>query len=681
MASAAELRFAIRAVNEAKKVLQDTATDIEGVGHAAAKEQAPLSKFGGALGGVAKIAGGFVVAQGLMRLPSLIGDISSRARDLELQAKKAAVVFGEDLFGAAVAWADKWNEALGLSKNATVNLAAGLQDLLVPMGFTRDAAFDVSRRTIELAGALSEWTGGAKSAAEVSEILTKAYLGERDGLKALGVSISEADIAQALLAKNQHKLTGAALEQAKAMATMELIFAKSSDAQEAFAKGSDSAARKQGELKARVADLKDQLSVALQPAILAVSDALLRVMVPALTVAGEWIPTLVDMAGKAGTLLVDNVVAPLARFVGLAWSTVAPYIAAVADALAALVALAWDKLKDGVEQLGKLLSLGWAAIAPHVEHLADAVQRIALVAWDRIKEGLAALNQELAALDGDDSATTLDDLSAAFAKLYQEAKPAIDFLAPFVYDILDAMRDAVEQVASRLKALAKEFEDWAPLLDMLIPTLRVSLVGALIAVAVALEVFEAVLRAATALVEGLILALQGIVKAVEFTARSLKHGAVLIIGDIQTIVDKVQEFGGAVADVFGRVMGWMGDVGDEARRWADRVTDPIQWVIDRIYQLIDAIGRIPVFPTTLGKGLFDKIGDAVGFAHGGVVTTPTLSLIGERGEPEAVVPLSRAREFGFGGGATINLHFHGPVVGDMSELARALRRELAREIA
>lgn len=42
-------------------------------------------------------------------------------------------------------------------------------------------------------------------------------------------------------------------------------------------------------------------------------------------------------------------------------------------------------------------------------------------------------------------------------------------------------------------------------------------------------------------------------------------------------------------------------------------------------------------------------------ARGGVALGSTLARIGEGGEPEAIVPLSRASEFGFGGGNTINL--------------------------
>ena len=38
-----------------------------------------------------------------------------------------------------------------------------------------------------------------------------------------------------------------------------------------------------------------------------------------------------------------------------------------------------------------------------------------------------------------------------------------------------------------------------------------------------------------------------------------------------------------------------------------------------------------------------------GLATGGIVTRPTTALIGEGGEPEAVIPLSKAKSMGFGG--------------------------------
>ena len=59
-----------------------------------------------------------------------------------------------------------------------------------------------------------------------------------------------------------------------------------------------------------------------------------------------------------------------------------------------------------------------------------------------------------------------------------------------------------------------------------------------------------------------------------------------------------------------------------------------------------------------------------GLAEGGIVTKPTLALIGEGSGPEAVVPLSRAGEFGMGGGNNVTIHVNG---GDPQSVVNALR--------
>jgi hypothetical protein len=76
-------------------------------------------------------------------------------------------------------------------------------------------------------------------------------------------------------------------------------------------------------------------------------------------------------------------------------------------------------------------------------------------------------------------------------------------------------------------------------------------------------------------------------------------------------------------------------------------------------------GWVPGFG---GKG-FD-VPNIPMLAAGGIVTSPTLAMIGEAG-PEAVVPLSRAGEFGMGGGNNVTINVNG---GDPQQVVNALRR-------
>ncbi len=75
-------------------------------------------------------------------------------------------------------------------------------------------------------------------------------------------------------------------------------------------------------------------------------------------------------------------------------------------------------------------------------------------------------------------------------------------------------------------------------------------------------------------------------------------------------------------------------------------------------------------PKIGGKGF--SIPDIPLMAAGGIVTSPTLAMIGEGNGPEAVIPLNRMGEFGMGGGGSnVTINVNG---GDPNAVVDALRR-------
>lgn len=216
------------------------------------------SKVGSAMKGGAALGIGAIALMG----PQLI-DLGGK---LDTWSLKVDTVFG-DSAESVRKWADKNNELFGITDEELSGLAASFGDLIKPMGFTSSETAAMSQKVVGLAGALSEWTGGTKSAAEVSEVLAKAMLGERDGLVELGIKISDADVQARLAAKGQDKLTGSALEQAKALATQELIFEKSTDAQKAYAEGGNKTVRAGNKLKAVWGEIQVVLAQKLIPAL------------------------------------------------------------------------------------------------------------------------------------------------------------------------------------------------------------------------------------------------------------------------------------------------------------------------------------------------------------------------------------------------------------------------------
>jgi hypothetical protein len=207
--------------------------------------------------------------------------------EMEVMGRKAQTVFGEAL-PQVTAQAEKNAAAMGFSVGQYIDASAAIGDLLIPMGFLREEAAGISTSLVDLSGALSEWTGGQRSAAEVSQILGKAILGEREGLKQLGISISQADVDARLLEKGLKGLTGQMLDQAKAAVTLELITEKSADAQAAFAENSETLIRKQAELRAATQEIRESLAQALIP----VFQRLTAAVVPVVTGFAKFIQNL-----------------------------------------------------------------------------------------------------------------------------------------------------------------------------------------------------------------------------------------------------------------------------------------------------------------------------------------------------------------------------------------------------
>lgn len=216
------------------------------------------------------------VAAGAFAVDNLLGygkALFNTAAQMDILEKKAKTVFREAL-PQVTEEAKKNAAAMGLTSAQYINAAAAIQDILVPMGFQRRRAAEISTELTNLSGALSEWTGGQVSATQVSEILASALTGEREQLKQLGIVLQQSDIDAELAAKGLSKLTGESRQQAEATATLDLIMRKSLDAQNAYAEGADSLTRKSAELTAKLQEIYEKVSVLLIP----VFDGLLNIV-------------------------------------------------------------------------------------------------------------------------------------------------------------------------------------------------------------------------------------------------------------------------------------------------------------------------------------------------------------------------------------------------------------------
>jgi len=655
------------------------------------KTESSAGKLASGLGGVAQVAGGFVVGQALIKGPGLMMDMANQAANLELQQKKVNTVFG-DSTGIVTQWANENAKSMGLTTTQASTLAAGLGDLLVPMGMTRDAAADMATKTIGLSGALAEWSGGTKSATEVADILTKAYLGETDGLKSLGIAISAADVDAALLAKGQKDLTGEALAQAKALAIQEMVFAKSTDAQNAFANGAGTAARKQAEMRASMAQAKEELAMALAPAITQVTLLLSEAAVPAFRGVGVAIGLIGSAAGQLGPVL--DALKPIFGFLADNMDIIGPAIGAVAATiLASMIPAAYAWAAAEAVKAAALIASAAAFLLANAPLIAIAAGVGLLVAgiillvkhWDEITQKVPALG---AALNG---------AKAAFSAFKDGVSAAIDFVManwPLIAAIIAGPFAPLVLLATDMFGVRSKLEDSFTFVKNFVkgnwPEIAAIISGPFFPlVALATDAFgvrsalEDAFRASKNFVGDQISAMAGFITALPGALSGVVGALKSAATDLGTaIIDGVAD---GVKGIGQALSGFGGDLKDAIRRG---INEAMRWAHENIKIEVPGIsvaGKtvVPGFTWAFPMLQFAGGGFVPGSGVGDVI--PALLTPGEfvltRQQTQSLMgrgSISAISQNGHGGD-TYHVHLNMPnYLGSKTEVAREIMRELRR---
>ena len=439
--------------------------DTKGLSKATGKAEKDVEGFGKKVSGFAVGAGAAVTSFGLAAIPQLVGfgqELFALGQASETGAKKTKTVFG-DAADDVSAWADEVNESLGLSDEAVGTLATSMGDLLVPMGFTRDEAAKLSMDTTEAAGALSAWSEGQYDASEVSAILTKAMLGEREGLKALGISISAAEVDERALTVAKEEGRDAITAQDKAIATQQLIMEKSTDAQTAWTDGTMDAVKSQNELKAKVADAKEGLARGLLPIVQKVMAFLVDTAIPAVErmveTFKEYWPQ-IKAAVQPVLEWLQQTVADVVQIVGDLWDRFGARIMSY-------VMIVWEYVKNTIQNAFTI-----------VQGIFDLVLGILsgdwARAWDGIKSVVSGVWKQIInlvktalALLGNIMSLAWDALKAVLKKAWDAYVAYIKFVINTIVGFVTALPGRVSSILSSLfdglKSAATAAKDWIKL--------------------------------------------------------------------------------------------------------------------------------------------------------------------------------------------------------------------------
>ena len=266
------LQIVIKARDEASKVIKKTEKNAVAFRKKIDALQPTFRKM--AIGGVAAFA---AVAAGA-------NSAISKARDFEEESNKFSVVF-KDVSKEAQAMADTLNKSYGLSRLESKRLLSATGDILTGFGFTGKGALDLSSSVNTLAVDLASFTNAQGGAEAVSSALTKALLGERESLKTYGIAIQEADVNAELLNMGMDKLTGEALRQAKAQATLNLAFRQSKNAVGDYARSAGTLTQTQKELAKTIEDTQIAIGDTLAPLL----NELLKTITPIIDKILKWV--------------------------------------------------------------------------------------------------------------------------------------------------------------------------------------------------------------------------------------------------------------------------------------------------------------------------------------------------------------------------------------------------------
>jgi hypothetical protein len=417
---------------------------------------ASVEGFGKKISGFAVGAGAALTTMAITAIPQVVdlaGQMVGLGQQAELYATKSKTVFGSNA-GNIKKWADSVNESFGLSDEKVVGLAASFGDLMVPLGFTREQAAKMSKETIGLSGALSAWSGGQYDAAEVSDILAKAMLGERDGLKALGISVSDAEVEQRALELAMKDGRDEVTAMDKALASQQLIMEKSADAQKAWADGSMDAVKSQNEMKASIEDAKTAIGTALLPMMQSATKWIVETFIPAVkdlvaTFQEKW-PEIKAAIEPTLTWIVETVTAVIEfvqalweqfgdrilthaqntwKFIREAIESAMQIIKGVIDVVTGIISGDWGKAWDGIKAI---VDGVWDGITNLIRYSLQIIGSMLDIAWENIKGAASAMWGALAAY--------IDD---TWEKIKGGVKAGIDAVVGFITGLPGRVASAV----------------------------------------------------------------------------------------------------------------------------------------------------------------------------------------------------------------------------------------------
>jgi len=281
------------------------------------------------------------------------------ARDLERNMVGLGNVFGE--LTPRMQQFSKNASAIGLSQVEASKASTFLGSVLKQSGFEMGIVASETENLVGLAADLSATYGYDLSEALTG--MTALFRGEYDPIEKFGVAMKQSEVNALLAARGQKNLTGATLRQAQAQARLDILYARSQDAQGAYAQQSGSLFVVQTQLKSALDNLKASLGASLTG--------------PMASFLSNFVP-LMDKLGVTLTPLFENFGRVL-ESVGPVLASKAESMLALVDAINPVITVLIDLIKPLLIPLAEVFSVLTTIITPFVPLITFLAQVIKAV--------------------------------------------------------------------------------------------------------------------------------------------------------------------------------------------------------------------------------------------------------------------------------------------------------------
>jgi hypothetical protein len=566
---------------------------------------------------------GFILQRALLPAAAAIGTITQviapairAASDFEEATSKVNVIFGR-ASKSVKTFADTAARELGQSKQAVLDAAGAFGTFGKAAGL---AGGDLSLFTtdfVTLATDLASFNNTTPE--EAVQAIGAALRGEAEPLRRFGVLLNDATLKAEAMELGIYKGSGALTAQQKILAAQSAIYKQTGDAQGDFARTADGLANKQRTLSALFKNFQIQLGQQLLPAATDFANGLVKIA-----------EAFDDIPGPA---------------------------------------------KNAMSRIGQFSGVLSSAINP-IALFVNGLQLIGSGYFDAKKE-TGAYNQEMGR--SNQAQMRMADAAGEFNKKFQETPPAISGAKKEVESFATALKDklgeAVDTAKEKLADAQGEFNDFATKVSDAVK-------GALDFNA-ALEAgdygFKGFLQALRDQVKGVVEYSTNLGKALEMGLSQDALGYVLEAGNVagaeialelikggQTAIDETNALVAAAQQAADKV-GLQA-----AERWYKAGVDQATFIVNgleaeltkltpKLMAKMDEIAAKLKRSVNIDVTVTERVNRIVAgvtssipkMADGGIVTGPTLAMIGEAG-PEAVIPLSQMGNMG-GSGVTINV--------------------------